>query len=273
MQAGEGTHSWDTSSPLPKSCRFGAREGTWEGSSSANRRAPGLGNPFLPCGTGGLWQPLGPHQCPTAGPGPVPGHLRPLRPPGAGPWRVPNGGNSWPGRRQQPRREAWAKCPRFVLTGKLFLRRFHGRDESAAGLSRARCRGRESAAIFPIPCRIPCVFLPPRQPWAAGKEQRAEPGQSSARRSPHPEEFVRRGRAGRNPIPPFPRLGSQRAWASPPWPWPAPRCRTPPQRGSGPPLIPPGRGKRVPQQQIPDISSLSAARKGQPCLAPLRSCK
>lgn len=98
---------------------------------------------------------MGPHQCPTAGPGPVPGHPRPLRPPGAGPWRVPNGGNSWPGRRQQPRREAWAKCPRFVLTGKLFLRRFHGRDESAAGLSRARCRGRESAAIFPIPCRIP----------------------------------------------------------------------------------------------------------------------
>lgn len=195
---------------------------------------------------GGLWQPLGPHQCPTAGPGPVPGHPRPLRPPGAGPWRVPNGGNSWPGRRQQPRREAWAKCPRFVLTGKLFLRRFHGRDESAAGLSRARCRGRESAAIFPIPRRIPCVFLPPRQPWAAGKEQRAEPGQSSARRSPHPEEFVRRGRAGRNPIPPFPRLGSQRAWASPPWPWPAPRCRTPPSAWVWPPAHPAGPRKKGP---------------------------
>lgn len=129
-------------------------------------------------------------------------------------------GNPRQGGRSQV--EGLASCPCFMLTGKLLLLCFHVRDESAAGLSRGADSQRSRALLglsgtrflpplFCILCGIP-MFSPGKAAGICGEQRGAGvPGQSSARRSPYPEEFVRRGRGGRNPIPPFPRLGSQRA--------------------------------------------------------------
>lgn len=150
---------------------FGAREGAWEGSScqAVPRASSGellvSANSSLPNSTRGCGEPLGTHQSPNGGRGLVSCTPCPSWAPKLGHGWSPNVGTPCQGGRSQVK--GLVSCLCFMLTGKLLLLRFHGRDESAAGVSRdassqrsralSGCQGHVSILLFFYFIRYSCI--------------------------------------------------------------------------------------------------------------------